>query len=241
MIKKKKIQVCFTSDEFNKYADGVSTVVVIDLLRATSVISTAFECGIESVIPVQKIEDALKFKNKKNHIIAAERNTLPIDGFNYGNSPFHYLKSNVIGKTLVLTTTNGTKAIHNAKTHKVITASFINLNAVINHLVIEHKSIIINCSGWKGLFNLEDTILAGALAKRLLETNLFISNSDSLYAAIELYNSSKKNLFEYLSISSYRKRNNSDEVINDTHFCLNPPFESNIVPIFQNDRLIKSE
>mgnify|MGYP001446666063 CR=1 FL=1 len=134
MIKKKNISVCFTADQFKKYSDRISTVVIVDILRATSVISTAFEYGIEAIIPVKSLNDALSYKNKDKHIIAAERNTLPIKGFNYGNSPFHYINSSIKGKTLALTTTNGTKAIHLAKEHKIITASFLNINAVTNYL-----------------------------------------------------------------------------------------------------------
>ena len=99
MITKNNISVCFTIDQFKQYSDGVSTVVIVDLLRATSVISVAFECGIEYVIPVKTLKEALKYKNIENHIIAAERNTLPIDGFDFGNSPYHYLDEDVKGKT----------------------------------------------------------------------------------------------------------------------------------------------
>ncbi len=237
---KRKIQVCFSTDQFWKYADSNSTVVIVDILRATSVISIAFECGISAVIPVRKVEDALAYRNVDNHIIAAERNTLRIEGFDYGNSPYHYLDTDVRGKILALTTTNGTKAIHLANDHKVITASFVNINAIVSYLVRERNDVIIFCSGWKGYFNLEDSIFAGALSKKLLDTGFFISNCDSLQASLQLYYSSKDNLFEYLNISSYRKRNNSDEVIKDTHFCLKPTITSNIVPIYIDGKLVKA-
>jgi len=240
MANKKYISVCFTTDQFEKYADGKSTVVVVDLLRATSVISTAFECGVSMIIPVRTLEEALKYKNVEDHIIAAERNTLPIEGFDYGNSPYHYINADVKGKTLVLTTTNGTNAILLAKEHKVITASFVNIDAVADYLVNDNKNIIILCSGWKGLFNLEDPIFAGALAEKLLESNQFSSTCDAMKAAIQLYASGKVNLFEYLSNSSYRNRNSSDDVMKDTHFCLNPTIKSNIVPIFDDGKLIRA-
>ncbi len=240
MSAKKDIQVCFSTDHFGKYSNVTSTVVIVDLLRATSVISTAFECGIEAVIPVKTLEEAMKFKSFENHIIAAERNTHPVKGFDYGNSPYHYLNSEVNGKTLVLTTTNGTKAIHLAKMHKVITASFINIDAVVNYLTKENENVIIFCSGWKGFFNLEDSIFAGALAKKLLNTKRFTSNCDSLQAALQLYSSSKNNIFKYLTVSSYRKRNNSEEVIKDTQFCLKPTISSSIVPIYVNAKLVKA-
>jgi 2-phosphosulfolactate phosphatase len=240
MTHKKNISVCFTTEQFEKYADGKSTVVIVDILRATSVISTAFECGMEAIIPVETLEDALSYKNKDRHIIAAERNTLPIEGFDYGNSPYHYINSDVKGKILALTTTNGTKAIHLAKEHKVITASFVNIDAVANYLVKDNNDVIILCSGWKGLFNLEDPIFAGALAEKLLASNKFSSTCDSMQAGMQLYSSGKDNLFECLSNSAYRNRNSTDAVIKDTHFCLNPTIKSAIVPIFIDGKLIKS-
>lgn len=240
MANKKNISVCLTTDQFENYADGKSTVVVVDLLRATSVISTAFECGVSTIIPVKTLEEARKYKDIENHIIAAERNTLPIKGFDYGNSPYHYINADVKGKTLVLTTTNGTNAILLAKEHKVITASFVNIDAIADYLVNDNNNIIILCSGWKGLFNLEDPIFSGALAEKLLGSNQFSSTCDAMKAAIQLYSSGKANLFEYLSNSSYRNRNSSDDVIKDTHFCLNPTIKSNIVPIFDNGKLIKA-
>ncbi|MAW21063.1 MAG: 2-phosphosulfolactate phosphatase [Flavobacteriales bacterium] len=239
MLSQNNISVCFTTDQFKKYADERSTVVIIDILRATSVISTAFELGIEAVIPVQTVKEALTYKNKENHIIAAERNTLKIKGFDYGNSPYHYINSDIKGKTLVLTTTNGTKAIHLAKSHKVITASFLNINIVAKYLQEDNNDIIILCSGWKGMFNLEDSIFAGAICEKLLESDKFSSKCDSMLAAIELYGSGRGNLFNYLSNSAYRNRNNSDSVIKDTHFCLNPTIKSNIIPIFTDGKLIK--
>jgi len=240
MIKKNNISVCFTTDQFKQYADGTSTVVIVDVLRATSVISTAFEYGIEAIIPIRTLEETLSYKGKSQHIIAAERNTLPIEGFDYGNSPYHYINSDLKGKILALTTTNGTKAIHLAKEHKVITGSFINIDAVSNYLQKDNNDVIILCSGWKGLFNLEDPIFAGALAERLLASNQFYSTCDSMQAAIQLYSSGKDNLFEYLSNSAYRNRNNTDTVIKDTYFCLNPTIKSAIVPIFVGGKLIKA-
>jgi 2-phosphosulfolactate phosphatase len=237
---KRNIQVCFSTDQFGKYSDSNLTVVIVDVLRATSVISTAFECGISAVIPVKNLDEALAYKNIDNHIIAAERNTHRVEGFEYGNSPYHYIEADVKGKVLALTTTNGTKAIHLAKDHKVITASFVNIDAIVNYLVNDSNDVVIFCSGWKGYFNLEDSIFAGALSKKLLDTGFFISNCDSQQASLQLYYSSKDNLFEYLKGSSYRNRNNSDEVIRDTRFCLKPTINSNIVPIYINGRLVKA-
>jgi len=235
---KKNISVCFTADQFNKYADAISTVVVVDLLRATTVISTAFMQGVKEIIPVQTLEEALSYKGKEGYIVAAERNAKPIEGFDYGNSPFHYINSDVLGKTLVLTTTNGTKAINNAKGYKVITASYINLDAVASHLIKEHKDVIILCSGWKGMFNLEDPIFAGSLSSILLDSGKYSSVCDSLFASIQLLKNAGNDLFDYLSESSHRKRLKSLNMEEDTRYCLSPPIKSDIIPILKGDRLV---
>ena len=238
MSNKKNISVCFTADQFEKYADGKSTVVVIDLLRATSVISTAFMEGVKAIIPVQTLEEALSYKGRDGYIVAAERNAKPIEGFDYGNSPFHYINADVAGKTLVLTTTNGTKAIYNAKEHKVITASYINIKAVAQHLIKEHNDIILLCSGWKGVFNLEDPIFAGSLATLLLDSGKYDSNCDSLFASKQLLNNANCDLFTYLSDSSHRRRLKSLNMEDDTRFCLSPTINSDIIPILKEDKLI---
>ena len=238
MLERKKISVCFTADQFEKYADGKSTVVVVDLLRATSVISTAFMEGVEAIIPVQTLKEALSYKGKEGYIVAAERNAKPIKGFNYGNSPFHYINADVKGKILVLTTTNGTKALHNAKEHKVITASYINIEAVAKHLIKEHNNVIILCSGWKGVFNLEDPIFAGSLANLLIDSDRYETSCDSLFASRQLLKNSKGDLFNYLIDSSHRKRLKSLNMDDDTRYCLSPPITSDIIPILKGDKLV---
>ena len=140
---------------------------------------------------------------------------------------------------MVLTTTNGTKAIHLAKEHKVITASFVNIDAVAKYLIKENNNVIILCSGWKNIFNLEDPIFAGALSNLLLNSRNFESNCDALLVSQQLYTNAKDDIFLFLNNSSYRKRNNSDQVIKDTKFCLSPTIKSNIVPLFLNGKLIK--
>tara|TARA_B110000444_G_C18759613_1_gene556907 strand:+ start:207 stop:929 length:723 start_codon:yes stop_codon:yes gene_type:complete len=238
MLKQKNISVCFTSDQFDKYADGKSTVVIVDLLRATSVISTAFMQGVKSIIPVQSLEEALLYKGKEGYIVAAERNAKPIEGFDFGNSPFHYINADVNGKVLVLTTTNGTKAIYKARDHKVITASYINIEAVAKHLIDEHNNVIILCSGWKGLFNLEDPIFAGSLSELLLDSDKYKSSCDSLFASRQLLKNSNGDLFNYLSDSSHRKRLKSLNMEDDTRFCLSPNVKSNIIPILRDGELV---
>ena len=234
----KKLSVCLSPKLFACYNTENNIVVIIDLFRATSVISTAFEFGISKIIPVTSLEDALKFKNKKNHILAAERNTKLVEGFNYGNSPYHYMEKNITGKTLVLTTTNGTKAINLAKGNKIITASYINFHSVVNYLNSSNNDVTILCSGWKNFLNLEDTILAGHISLFLMKNGLFSSDCESVKISKQIYLNSRSDVLEFLSNSAYRKRNNSEELIRDTEFCLRPKIKSQIIPMFKNNYLI---
>ena len=105
-------------------------------------------------------------------------------------------------------------------------------------MIEDDNDVIILCSGWKGVFNLEDPIFAGTLSNLLLDSNKFSSVCDSLFASIELMKNAGDNLFEYLSNSSHRRRLKSLNMEKDTRYCLSPPEKSDIIPILKKDRLI---
>ncbi len=158
------IEVCFTPNLYPLHMDNAEIVVVIDVLRATTAICTAFHYGIEKVIPVSTIEEAIEYKHKDNYLVAAERKGKIVEGFEFGNSPYSYMDKDLSGKSLVITTTNGTKAFHTAKRAKsVVIGSLINLDALCNYLLEQNKNILVLGSGWKNKFCLEDTICAGAI------------------------------------------------------------------------------
>lgn len=234
------IQVCLVSNLFKNYFLTENTiVVVVDLLRATSVISTAFHYGIKEIIPVSSLEEAKTFLDKENTIVAAERNAEALAGFDYGNSPFQYMNDDILNKTLVLTTTNGTKSINIAKDYKVITASFINVDAVSKFLIESNRDILVLCSGWKGVFNLEDSIFAGHLIDNLLSFKEFNINCDSVLASLELNKNAKDDYFNFLSNSAHRKRLKHLGIEKDTKFCLNPNIKSDIIPMLKEGRLVR--
>src|ERR1035437_1519640 len=150
---KPKIDACFSPYLYPVYKDDDSIVVIIDVLRATSAICVAFENGAKKIIPVATVEEARKYK-QKGFLVGAERDGLPLEGFDFGNSPFNYMGDHVKGKTIVLTTTNGTQAIEAAKhAHKVVIGSFLNIDALCSWLVSANKNILLLCSGWKNKFN----------------------------------------------------------------------------------------
>lgn len=237
----RNINVCLSTSLFPLYNEGNKLVVVVDILRATTVISTAFNYGIKDLIPVSELEEAQGYLNKEGYIVAAERNAEPIEGIPYGNSPFQYMNEKVRDKTLVLTTTNGTKAIYLSKHHEVITASFVNINAVFNYIVQSDKDVIIFCSGWKGLPNMEDTIFAGQLSEMLMSSKQFSSKCDSLLSSISLYKSSVDDMFSFLEHSAHRIRLKHLNMEQDTKFCLSPNLKSEIIPLFKDGKLIPYE
>ena len=237
----RRLNVCLTSDLFHHYDEGDKLVLVVDILRATSVISTAFHYGISELIPVSSVEQAKKYINKEGYIVAAERNAEPIEGIPLGNSPFQYMNDDVKNKRLVLTTTNGTKSIKLASKHEVISASFVNQDAVYNFIMKSKKDVVVLCSGWKGLVNMEDSIFAGILSDKLLKTNEFQSQCDSVLASVAIKRDAGNDLFSYLEDSAHRNRLKHLNMEADTKFCLNPTFKSSIIPILRNGKLIPYE
>ncbi|MDG2059813.1 MAG: 2-phosphosulfolactate phosphatase [Flavobacteriales bacterium] len=237
----RRLNVCLTSDLFHHYDEGDKLVLVVDILRATSVISTAFHYGISELIPVSSLEEAKQYINKEGYIVAAERNAEPIEGIPLGNSPFQYMNDDVNNKRLVLTTTNGTKSIKLASKHEVISASFVNQDAVYNFIMKSKKDVVVLCSGWKGLVNMEDSIFAGILSDKLLKTNEFKSQCDSVLASVAIKRDAGNDLFSYLEDSAHRNRLKHLNMEADTKFCLNPTFKSSIIPILKNGKLIPYE
>jgi 2-phosphosulfolactate phosphatase len=237
----RRLNVCLTSDLFHHYDEGDKLVLVVDILRATSVISTAFHYGISELIPVSSVEQAKQYINKEGYIVAAERNAEPIEGIPLGNSPFQYMNDDVKNKRLVLTTTNGTKSIKLASKHEVISASFVNQDAVYNFIMRSKKDVVVLCSGWKGLVNMEDSIFAGILSDKLLKTNEFQSQCDSVLASVAIKRDAGNDLFSYLEDSAHRNRLKHLNMEADTKFCLNPTFKSSIIPILKNGKLIPYE
>jgi len=236
--KKIKIDACFSPYLYPVYKDDESIVVIIDVLRATSAICAAFENGVEKIIPVATIEEAHSYK-KKGFLVGAERNGLPVDGFDFGNSPFHYMGEHIKGKTIVLTTTNGTQAIEAAKdAYKIVIGSFLNIDALCNFLVAEKRNILLLCSGWKNKFNLEDALFAGAVTDEISNRSDKYDFGDACLALKYLSQMAKKNPNKFLSHSSHKERLAELNLKEDVRCCLTPN-QTKAIPIYREDALVK--
>ena len=239
---KRNIQVCMTPRLFGLYSDKKSIVVVVDVLRATSSMCIAFEKGVEKLIPVSTVEEALEYRNgDRDYILAAERNGKTVKSFDFGNSPQVYLDMDVKGRTVVMTTTNGTKSINIAKKdHDVVVGSLLNLDALTKWLTKQDRDVIIFCAGWKGKFNLEDTLFAGALAHQLLATGLYNNSCDATQASLVIWEGAKDDLFGFLENSSHRNRLAKLNIDSDVHFCLKAN-QTNKIPILKGDVLVVAD
>jgi 2-phosphosulfolactate phosphatase len=234
---KKHIEVCFSPYLYELHKNDYDIIVVIDVLRATSAICTAFDYGVKSIIPVDSIEIAREYQ-KNGYLVGAERQGKIVEGFDFGNSPFSYMREEIKGQEIVLTTTNGTRAIHLAKdANQVVIGSLLNLNVLCEWLEKQHKNTLCLCSGWQNKFNLEDTICAGAISEYLINTGKFISDEDSSIAAKYLYLSAKDNYFGYLKSSSHRRRLRNLNLNEDIKYCLTPNISKSI-PILHEGKLV---
>ena len=216
----KKIEICFTPALYNLYHNTEANVVVIDIMRATTSICAAFAAGADKIIPVGTVEDAKKMK-EAGYILAAERDGIVLDFADFGNSPNLFTPERVKGKTIAYSTTNGTQAINMAKDSKhVIIGAFINLSEVVEFLISDNSDVVIFCSGWKKKFNIEDTLCAGAIASKLIESGKFSTICDSTYASIDLWNIAKSDIMTYIEIAAHRHRLRgivSDKIVEYCH------------------------
>lgn len=234
----RNIEVCLTPELVHLYGTKGKVVVIIDILRATSCMTTALAHGIKSLIPVATLEECRTLQ-KKGYIAAAERDGKMAEGFDLGNSPFSYMDKSLSGKTIAVTTTNGTQAIAKSKeAEEIVIGSFLNRTAIINYLNTQPNDVLLLCAGWKGKINLEDTLFAGALIEGLQDS--FISENDSAITAHTLYKAAKKDMIKFLSNSSHVRRLKGLNINKDIAFCLENDVY-NVIPVLRGNELVVME
>lgn len=178
--------------------------VVIDVLRASTTIVHALAAGAKTVIPCEEVDEARKLA--ANHsdgecLLGGERDGLRIEGFDLDNSPLAYTEEIVGGRTIVFTTTNGTRALARAKqAETVLIGAFVNMQAIINDIVIRRQPVHLVCAGTNGAMTCEDVLFAGAVASDLLDRG-YLTSTDETRIASRLYCSqqdSSESLFDAL-------------------------------------------
>jgi 2-phosphosulfolactate phosphatase len=219
-MKKKQVEICLTPASYDTFRNNEAVVVVVDILRATSAICTAFMNGVSRIIPVATLEEAKEYKGK-GYMVAAERDGIVRDFADFGNSPFNFTPEKVSGKEIVYSTTNGTNTIMMAgHSHQVLIGSYLNHRALADHIVHEKRDLVILCAGWKQKFNLEDTLFAGALAKSVLQNPEYDTMCDSTFASMDLWDLASSDILSYINKAAQRhrlKKNGLDDVLEYCH------------------------
>ena len=169
-----EIDVILTAADIQSEKIKDKIVVIIDVLRATSVMITALANGAKAVYPYKDIESVLEnSKKSKSFVLGGERKGLKIEGFDFGNSPLEYTREAVEGKDMFMTTSNGTRAIENSAngSKKLFIAAFLNVESVAEKILKENDDTVIVCSGTDNNFSLDDALCAGEIIKRVKEKN----------------------------------------------------------------------
>ena len=233
----KNFSVCLSPYLLPIYELEQKTVVVADILRATSCMVTAIACGVERFIPFEKVEDCRQM-GQQGFLRGGERNSVRIDGFELGNSPFDYME--LQGKKVAMTTTNGTQAIHqSAKAKQVLIGAFLNLSALADFVAQQNNDVLVVCAARKNIPNLEDTLFAGALAHKL--KNTFLINDDNAQLARYLFENNQNDIQAFVSQATHYQRLSKIEGLErDLDFCFNfDVYDS--VPIFAGEQIVQNE
>jgi 2-phosphosulfolactate phosphatase len=233
----RKIETCFSPALFSNDDHHDSIVVVIDVLRASSAICTAFENGVEKLIPVADVSTARDYKSK-GYLVAGERDGFVLDFADFGNSPFNFTEEKVKGRTIVYSTTNGTGIIQKSSgSYMTVIGTFLNISSVSEWLRDQDRPVLLFCAGWKNRFSLEDTVCAGAMAEKLLSYGSFSTICDSTLAAIDLWVMAKNNLSGYIDKAAQRSRLRDKGLDDCIEYCLTQDL-TKAIPVMRDGVLV---
>ena len=236
-MERRKLYTCFSPALFEADIHRDSIVVIIDILRASSAICTAFANGVASIIPVAEVEEAREYK-KRGFLVAAERDGFVLDFADFGNSPFNFTKEKVEGRIIVYSTTNGTGLINLASSsYMTVIGSFLNITSLTQFLIRQDRNVLLLCAGWKNRFNIEDSVCAGAIAEILMNSSYYKTICDSTYAAIDLWSLARPDVGAYIEKAAQRTRLRDKKLDDCIQFCLTPDFTDKI-PVMNNGVLV---
>ena len=226
------LEVCLSPALLHLYDLAQKIVVVIDVLRATSTICTALYHGAQKVIPVDSVEKCMEIGRQLGAVTAGERDGHIAPGLEHGNSPLEYPASFIQNKTLVLTTTNGTRLLHMAKdAEEIVIGSFLNVSAVCEYLIARRRPVMLACAGWKDRINLEDSLLAGAIIHRI--KSHFDIQCDAALIVEQLYEATHHRLMEHMQQASHYQRLTRHGFQQDIAYCLTID-AANVLPIYRD-------
>lgn len=203
-----RIDLFFTPGQTDEMSLRGKSVVMIDVLRASTTIATALRNGAKEVIPVTTVESAVKISGNLIGdviLLGGERNGRMIEGFHLGNSPSEYTEERVKGKSIIFSSTNGSQAMVKARfARELVVCGFVNISAVTAFLREGERDVVVVCAGSNGMFSLEDAVCAGLLIQKLGDDRrLTMELSDAALAALTLYKTMGRTLPKLMKTSEH--------------------------------------
>jgi 2-phosphosulfolactate phosphatase len=212
------VEVCLTPELIHQHELNGKLVVAVDIFRATSCMVTGMSQKIKGIYPVETVE-ACTALGDQGMVMAGERGGKKIAHFDIGNSPYEYLDEKWEGRSIAVSTTNGTRTIKKSEdASSILIGAFLNLKTTAEYIKTQSNDVLIHCAGWKGTPNLEDTLYAGALIHKL--TNSHLPVGDSSILAQSLYQNHQSDLLGAAKKSGHAERLARFGIIKDIAFCM---------------------
>lgn len=233
-----KIDIIISASDIKEEKIKDKTVIIIDMLRATSVIITALNNGCNKVIPVISVDEAISIasKDKNKCILGGERNAIKIEGFDFSNSPIEYTTERVKNKTLIMTTTNGTMAINKSlKARKLLIGALINAKFAAQRALELNEDVVIINSGTAGQFSIDDFICSGYIIDCLIKRKDDIFLTDIAKVSHYIYENNK-DIISFIKNANHYNVLKKLNLMDDLKYCCQKDIIQ-IVPEYNNGEL----
>ncbi len=233
-----KAELSLTPEDFEPDALQGKVAIAIDILRASTTIITALQNGCRQILPVAEVDTARKLarlQSQETTLLGGEREGKKLEGFQLGNSPREYTPATVLHKTLIFTTTNGTRLLNRTqKAELTLIAAFVNASQIAEYLYQAGKNFAILCAGTEGCFSLEDTVCAGMIFSnvyKMASTRLQIN--DLVLMSMILYQKFENNILNMLKLAQHGRYLTQIGFEADLINCSNVD-SIPIIPVFRN-------
>jgi 2-phosphosulfolactate phosphatase len=241
-----EVRLEFIAKDAGKAVSRGDLMIVIDVLRTTTSIITAISSGAKTIIPTETLREAYRLHRRHpNYLLVGERNGRRPRGFDFGNSPQELMAKEIRGKDLIITTTNGTKALTGSKQAKwVLSGAFLNAGAIAKKTVEisneERAGVSFVLAGEEDRFSFEDFVCAGAIVEEFPTNHNHFS--DETLAAMAAFKQIRSNLYENIAKGEHAKRLIELGLRKDIEFSCQIDVY-NVIPLYENGRIrqLKSE
>ena len=234
-----KIDIIISADDINESKLENKIAIVIDMFRATSVITTALSNGCKEVIPFLTIEESKEYAdtlNRDEYILGGERKAVKIEGFDLSNSPLEYTKEVVKDKSVLMTTTNGTRTLAKCGAAKrIFIAAMINGKAVAEKLAEINEDVVIVNAGTNGNFSMDDYICSGYIINEILKIRKNVELTDIAKTANMIYESNT-DIISYVKEANHYSVMRSLGLDDDINYCIKKDI-IDIVPEYKDGRI----